>query len=262
MKLRRVVVDLCRRRWSLLEAAVVVCLRALYYPEGFRFPLVMMPERMAIHRGPARSDATIHDARRGRRSHREGCPRSVLRLRFSLRRVGPRLLPRTLPVPGLAVGSLATWDILFLIPVPWVSPVLFPVLVSLLLVAGFVLHEILRAPRSADPPVAPRVARRVAGRGSSCSCRSAGARVPCSPARTRTTSCISSPPASSPRWSRSREPAGGRCAPERRSARDRLEQRPIPRRVLRGCAPARCRFPCDRPSALRAARPSSSRQRP
>jgi hypothetical protein len=33
-------------------------------------------------------------------------------------------------------ASLFTWDILFLIPVPWVGPVLAPVIVSLCLVAG------------------------------------------------------------------------------------------------------------------------------
>lgn len=32
--------------------------------------------------------------------------------------------------------SLLTWDVLFLIPVPWVAPVLAPVIVSLLLIAG------------------------------------------------------------------------------------------------------------------------------
>jgi hypothetical protein len=41
-------------------------------------------------------------------------------------------------------ASLMTWDILFLIPVPWVGPVLAPVLVSAAMIAAGVLH--LRAP--------------------------------------------------------------------------------------------------------------------
>ena len=37
-------------------------------------------------------------------------------------------------------ASLWTWDILFLLPVPWVGPVLAPVLVSLVMVAAGVWH--------------------------------------------------------------------------------------------------------------------------
>ena len=48
--------------------------------------------------------------------------------------------------------SLLTWDILFLIPVPWVGPVLAPVIVSLCLVAGalwLLARPELRLPRLA-----------------------------------------------------------------------------------------------------------------
>ena len=44
--------------------------------------------------------------------------------------------------------SLFTWDILFLIPVPWVGPVLAPVLVSAVMVAAGVWH--LRTPIRLD----------------------------------------------------------------------------------------------------------------
>jgi hypothetical protein len=39
--------------------------------------------------------------------------------------------------------SLFTWDVLFLIPVPWIGPVLAPVVVSIALVVGgaFLLHR-------------------------------------------------------------------------------------------------------------------------
>ena len=44
--------------------------------------------------------------------------------------------------------SLLTWDILFLLPVPWVGPVLTPCLVSLtmILLAGFVYYRDLQNP--------------------------------------------------------------------------------------------------------------------
>jgi hypothetical protein len=41
--------------------------------------------------------------------------------------------------------SVLTWDVLFLIPVPWVAPVLAPVLVSVALVAGSLLMLRLKA---------------------------------------------------------------------------------------------------------------------
>ena len=48
--------------------------------------------------------------------------------------------------------SLLTWDILFLIPVPWVGPVIAPVIVSLCLIAGalwLLARPELRLPRLA-----------------------------------------------------------------------------------------------------------------
>jgi hypothetical protein len=46
-------------------------------------------------------------------------------------------------------ASLFTWDILFLIPVPWVGPVLAPVLVSAVMIAAGVWH--LRRDAHNDP---------------------------------------------------------------------------------------------------------------
>jgi hypothetical protein len=48
--------------------------------------------------------------------------------------------------------SLFTWDVLFLIPVPWLGPVIAPMIVSLCLVAGslwLLAHPSLRLPRLA-----------------------------------------------------------------------------------------------------------------
>ena len=41
--------------------------------------------------------------------------------------------------------SLLTWDVLFLIPIPWIAPVLYPILVSLCLITVFLVHEALQA---------------------------------------------------------------------------------------------------------------------
>jgi hypothetical protein len=120
--------------FGVVEGAVVVYLRELYYPEGFAFPLKEMPPRiLAIE--IVREAATL-----------------VLLL-------GVALLAERRPVRRFAVFALCfgvwdityylaleaflgwpphplTWDILFLIPLPWTGPVLAPVLVSLALVAG------------------------------------------------------------------------------------------------------------------------------
>jgi len=45
--------------------------------------------------------------------------------------------------------SLMSWDLLFLIPVPWVGPVLAPVIVSFTLVAGGIIG-LIREPRRVD----------------------------------------------------------------------------------------------------------------
>lgn len=118
-----------------LEAAVVVYLRTIAYPDGFSFPLkTMSPFILAVEVG--REAATL-----------------AMLTAVALAMTGPRLLKlsRFLFCFGLwdvfyYVGlktllgwpaSLLTWDILFLIPVPWSAPVLAPALVAAFLaVAG------------------------------------------------------------------------------------------------------------------------------
>jgi hypothetical protein len=96
------------------EAAVVVYLRALYYPEGFHFPIRI-----------------VWDA--------------VVRVEI-VREAASLLLDW--PV------SLSDWDVLFLIPLPWVGPVWAPCLVSLALVGVgsylFLTAERGRAYRAGD----------------------------------------------------------------------------------------------------------------
>jgi len=46
-------------------------------------------------------------------------------------------------------ASLMTWDILFLIPVPWVGPVLAPTVVSITLLAGGIIG-LVREPKRVD----------------------------------------------------------------------------------------------------------------
>jgi hypothetical protein len=120
-----------------VESAVVVYLRALYYPHGFAFPLAPLPPGMAaieIGREAATLVMLIGVAMLAGRERWERC------LAFCVSfgvwdlfyYVWLWLLLRWPP-------SLFTWDVLFLIPVPWTGPVVAPVVVSVLLVVGGLL---------------------------------------------------------------------------------------------------------------------------
>lgn len=137
--------------FGVIEGAVVVYLRELYYPEGFGFPLKEIPGRLfAIE--IAREAATL-----------------VLLLSAAM--LAQRRPVRRFAVFAFCFGvwdityylaleaflgwppGLLTWDILFLIPLPWTAPVLAPALVSLALIAA--AAAILRAPEDAPAFLRP-----------------------------------------------------------------------------------------------------------
>jgi hypothetical protein len=117
-----------------LESAVVVYLRAIYYPDGFSFPIKLIPDSMAaIEVG--REAATI--VMLAAMAMAVGSGRWQ---RFLIFCVGFGVwdifyyiwLKVFLDWPP----SLLTWDILFLIPIPWMGPVLAPVMVSVAVILG------------------------------------------------------------------------------------------------------------------------------
>lgn len=111
-----------------LESAVVVYLRELYYPNGFTFPLILIPDKiLMIELG--RELATIT-------------------MLVTIAMIAGKIFTERVAFFLFVFGvwdifyylwlkvcinwpeSLLTDDLLFLIPVPWISPVLAPVLVS------------------------------------------------------------------------------------------------------------------------------------
>jgi len=115
-----------------LESAIVVYLRLLYYPEGFIFPIKIIPDEIfLIELG--RELATIF---------------MLASISFL---IGVRLVDR-FSYFLFAFGvwdifyyvwlkifinwpeSFLTDDLLFLIPVPWISPVLAPIIVSIIFI--------------------------------------------------------------------------------------------------------------------------------
>lgn len=117
-----------------VESAVVVYLRALYYPQGFTFPLAPMPLAMVgieIGREAATLVMLLGVAALA------GADRWERFLAFCVSfGVWDIFYYVWLWVLLGWPPSLLTWDVLFLIPVPWVGPVLAPVIVSVGLVGG------------------------------------------------------------------------------------------------------------------------------
>ncbi len=115
-----------------LESAVVVYLRELYYPNGFTFPLKIIPEKILIIE-LGRELATII-------------------MLGSMAIIAGKIFAEKVAYFLFAFGvwdifyyvwltvfinwpdSLLTDDLLFLIPVPWISPVFAPVLVSVIFI--------------------------------------------------------------------------------------------------------------------------------
>ena len=112
-----------------IEAAVVVYLREIYYPEGFAFPLVIIEDHILMTE-LLREAATLLliwttvSLAYKRVQSRFAAFFVLFGLWDIFYYISLKLL---LDWPE----SLSTWDILFLIPAPWVGPVWAPVLVSL-----------------------------------------------------------------------------------------------------------------------------------
>jgi hypothetical protein len=117
-----------------LEAAVVVYLRELYYPSGFHFPITIITDRIAFVEIGRESATIVMLAVPAFLAARGFYGRfAAFSLMFGVWDIVYYVaLKLTLDWPA----SLMTWDILFLIPVPWIGPVIAPCLVSVCLIAG------------------------------------------------------------------------------------------------------------------------------
>ncbi len=115
-----------------LEAAVVVYLREIYYPEGFSFPLTPMKADMVITEVWREIATIIMLAGIGILTGNTSSQRfAFFLLTFAIWDIFYYIfLYALLGWPS----SIFTWDILFLIPIPWVGPVITPIIVSLIMI--------------------------------------------------------------------------------------------------------------------------------
>lgn len=117
-----------------LETAVVIYLRELYYPEGFRFPLKILPlKQVWIELGREASTLALL-AVIGMMAGRNRWTRfACFMFTFGVWDIFYYFwLKALIDWPS----SLVEWDILFLIPVPWTGPVLAPMIVALSMIAA------------------------------------------------------------------------------------------------------------------------------
>ncbi len=117
-----------------LESAVVVYLRFLYYPNGFEFPVVPVPYlTAAVELGREFATLVMIFAAAKlayRKALHQFCAYMFI---FGVWDICYYLwLYVFLQWPP----GLLTWDILFLLPVPWIGPVLAPVIVSISLITA------------------------------------------------------------------------------------------------------------------------------
>jgi hypothetical protein len=126
---------------GLLEAIVVVYLRELYFPGGFRFPLRFIPEQM-LRMEVLRELCTLAMLVAVAMTTAEGF---LLRFSVFLFTFGIWDLCYYVFLKVLLnwPESFLSWDVLFLIPVTWLSPVLAPVICAATMIGLAVLWIVL-----------------------------------------------------------------------------------------------------------------------
>lgn len=115
-----------------LESAVVVYLREIYYPEGFSFPLTPINIDIFMTEMWREIATIIMLAGIGILTGNSSSQRfAFFLLTFAIWDIFYYVfLYALLGWPS----SLLTWDILFLVPIPWVGPVITPIIVSLTMI--------------------------------------------------------------------------------------------------------------------------------
>ena len=117
---------------GMLESAVVIYLRQLYYPEGFAFPLKMMDTHIVVTEILREAATLIMLIAIGVLAGRT--PTEKFAYFISSFAIWDIFYYVFLKLLLNWPESWMTWDILFLLPTTWVGPVLTPVLLSLLMI--------------------------------------------------------------------------------------------------------------------------------
>ncbi len=137
-----------------VETMIVVYLRRLYYPDGFRFPLGIIDTPTLLLELEREAATLVMLAAYGLAAGRTRAGKLAnFIIAFGVWDIFYYVwLKVVLGWPA----SLLTWDVLFLIPVPWVGPVIAPVSVACTMIGmGLVLLHLEQ--RGAVPAAAMRI---------------------------------------------------------------------------------------------------------
>jgi hypothetical protein len=129
-----------------MEAAVVIYLRRIYYPNGFSFPLVPVEPNIGSVEFLREAATIIMLIGIGILSGKNSSQKFAFFIySFAIWDIFYYIFLK------IFIGwpeALLTWDILFLIPVPWVGPILAPCMLSLTMVlsAVLIIHNVEETP--------------------------------------------------------------------------------------------------------------------
>jgi len=132
MRMKLVWLTLFAAAFGYLEAAVVVYLRAIYYPDGFSFPLLLAADRIAaVEVGRELATLIMLLGAAFLAARRPWGRFGAFAIAFGIwDLVYYLVLKLVLDWPA----SLGTWDVLFLLPGIWTGPVWSAAVVAVLLV--------------------------------------------------------------------------------------------------------------------------------
>jgi hypothetical protein len=137
MKNKIVILTLFSISMGLLETAVVVYLRAIYYPDGFHFPVVSLSKTILITELWRELATLIMLASIGYMNGETKSERiAAFMYSFAVWDIFYYVFLKAFLNWPL---SIVDWDLLFLLPVPWIGPVLAPCLVSLTMIVIYVM---------------------------------------------------------------------------------------------------------------------------
>lgn len=132
LKMKIVWLSLFSIAMGFMESAVVVYLREIYYPNGFSFPLVPIGNNIALVEFLREAATIIMLFGIGVLTGKSAAQRFAFFIYcFAIWDIFYYVFLKWL-IDWPA--SFMTWDILFLIPVPWVGPVITPCVVSLTMI--------------------------------------------------------------------------------------------------------------------------------
>ncbi|MCF8255189.1 MAG: hypothetical protein K9H61_01205 [Bacteroidia bacterium] len=137
MKNKIIVLTLFSISMGLLETAVVVYLRALYYPEGFQFPVITLGTTI-LTTELFRELATLIMLASIGYMNGENKHQRMAAFMYSFA-IWDIFYYVFLKVFLNWPASILAWDLLFLLPVPWIGPVLAPCLISLTMISIYII---------------------------------------------------------------------------------------------------------------------------